>query len=1182
MSPALLEPPRAQAPGVDRRRVAPITSALRRLRARARARLIAQAVMTIAAWAALALAAAVVLDALLRLPAAIRWTFWGAGILALAWGVRGVLWPAVRFRPALTELALRVERAPKARAAGLDGLLASALELARQDPSRRPDPHEVARREAIVDEAVSRLGSLDPSSLLLTSAKSQRGALQLLVALLPILVSSVLWPGLVTTGMGRVLTPWRNVQWPKRTELADATGVRVHPLGVALPLRAALLRTNQPPGKTDVWVRWRVDPEEGPALQGRSLMTFQSAPSDAQGGELYERLIEPETLRGGPGRLEYWFETPDDQTERAQVRLVEPPAIAQASAEITPPSYARALAGQTDFLAGVRPLGPGRSQATSVGPILSGSRVRLALALNREIPAPLAQEQEAWIRSVFSPAAPPDAGAVFSPSSWELSWTLRAPAQLTVGLRDADGIASIEESVYRFEVVEDKPPAAAVVEPAQDESVLPTAVLDVAGEGRDDLGLEAVWLTSRRGETSAAELARLTPPEGGRGPLRASAQLDLSQMGLNAGEELVVRAHAADSFAAAEGELRVADSPPRRLRVIGQGDFVKQILDQLQSVRSAAQRLDGQQEALARRLARGEAPGELRQGQEAIDSGLGVAGELIDRAIARVERNALPDRSVAELLKSAAQLTGQARAAAARGARELALAGMQRPGSLEEAASAQEEVRDQLARLVDLLDRGQEGWAARQGVERLAADQARVEEAMGKLAPQVAGKTHDQLTPEQAQELERLARWQEELAQRARVATEAMEEKAGQMEALDPGQAQALRRSAAISRQEQLEELQAKAGAQTRENQLGPALEAQQKSRRALEQMLKELESTAARRDEALRRLLSDLITAIRTLIDQQQRELAALAAAQKGGGARGLDRGVMRLSGNTADLARSITARDLAEVAKRLASASQSQDAAVIALRGEVADLALADAKERESLTLLNEAHDLARKQDEQAQKRGQDQKRGEIRKAYEQALQKQRDLRRDTEPFLGAQLDRRRRAALRALGQEQDKLRQELADLRGGTEGLSDAKVFALAHDRLDRLTSAAARAMSEGKTEPDVGRGQSSAVGVLTALVSALQDQQKQRDAFRDDAGGGGGGGGGGEGGGQEQGLIPPLAELKLLRAMQDQAAAQTRELAQGPADQAAIADLAQLQGELARQAKELGEKTRSKDQ
>lgn len=67
----------------------------------------------------------------------------------------------------------------------------------------------------------------------------------------------------------------------------------------------------------------------------------------------------------------------------------------------------------------------------------------------------------------------------------------------------------------------------------------------------------------------------------------------------------------------------------------------------------------------------------------------------------------------------------------------------------------------------------------------------------------------------------------------------------------------------------------------------------------------------------------------------------------------------------------------------------------------------------------------------------------------------------------------------------------RVALSDLRKNTEGLSDAKVFTSAHDRLDDATTRAAEALRAGNTAFAVERDQASAVRVLRLLVEALKD-------------------------------------------------------------------------------------------
>jgi hypothetical protein len=158
-----------------------------------------------------------------------------------------------------------------------------------------------------------------------------------------------------------------------------------------------------------------------------------------------------------------------------------------------------------------------------------------------------------------------------------------------------------------------------------------------------------------------------------------------------------------------------------------------------------------------------------------------------------------------------------------------------------------------------------------------------------------------------------------------------------------------------------------------------------------------------------------------------------------------------------------------------------------------------------------------------------------------------------------------------LRGAGERQETLRARLADLRRDTEGLAEAGVFDYAHTRLDQTTSAAAKRLRAGEADAAVARDQDSAVRILAALVEALDDTAPQDDEFRESESGNEGGGSGGEAG--EQPLIPPLSELRLLRAMQQEAADRTREANESP-DPAAAEELTGLIGDLQEQLSERG--------
>ncbi|MFN7559694.1 MAG: hypothetical protein ACK5RX_10100, partial [bacterium] len=78
-------------------------------------------------------------------------------------------------------------------------------------------------------------------------------------------------------------------------------------------------------------------------------------------------------------------------------------------------------------------------------------------------------------------------------------------------------------------------------------------------------------------------------------------------------------------------------------------------------------------------------------------------------------------------------------------------------------------------------------------------------------------------------------------------------------------------------------------------------------------------------------------------------------------------------------------------------------------------------------------------------------------------------------------------------------------------------------------------------------------------------------QQENAFRENEQGQGGGGGGGQQGGKQP-LLPPIAELRLLKGMQQEALELTRQ-AEGGVDGATGAEAAKLQEMLAGKADEL---------
>ena len=109
-----------------------------------------------------------------------------------------------------------------------------------------------------------------------------------------------------------------------------------------------------------------------------------------------------------------------------------------------------------------------------------------------------------------------------------------------------------------------------------------------------------------------------------------------------------------------------------------------------------------------------------------------------------------------------------------------------------------------------------------------------------------------------------------------------------------------------------------------------------------------------------------------------------------------------------------------------------------------------------------------------------------------------------------------------------------------------------------------------------------GEDEAVGALSAIVAALDDanQGGDDDPFGEQQAEGGGQQGGGEG--DPAGAVPPSAEVKLLRAMQDSLAKRTRAFDERAATLDPVARAQQLAELAARQQRivELGQRIAEK--
>lgn len=1199
-----------------------IARSLRRVRRAAWAMLVVQSLARILAVFVGVVVVLAALDYFLRTPTWLRAGVWAGGVGAASWAVWTLVLPALRFRPSLTEVALRVERTPAGRSAGLGGVLAAGLELGREGAG-----------EPVVRAAADRSAGLGLGAVL--SARRLRGAMIAAACVAGVVVSlGVMIPALAGIGAKRILAPWSGAQWPKRTAVADATSRAPHARGSGLLLRAVVLKNigglgSDNTGAARVWGKYRLIVDGEPGVTRRVLMTGQDRTEVVRGageraeagvreGALFEYLIEPWGLTPGgadaetadasaahTAELDYWFETEDDQTEAGRVLLVEPPAVVSAAAQVTPPAYAAADQGVGRKRI---ELGAGVDELAAVPASLVGSRVSMSIELNKAVPWPVGEgvegaERERLLARTFGQTGARALGAagsrvVFDGKRWTLEWTLREAVRLDVHVEDEYRIVGPECS-YSFAVIEDRDPSAAITLPTEDRTVLPTAVVDLMGEGRDDVGL--VWTgleyrvarppTGSEGAPPEAgpeqtELARVTgersESEGGVLPrqLVVGATLDLSKLGVSSGDEVWVTALAADAFLLDGATHEASRSTVRKLRIISAEQLIEQVWAELSGVRRSAMATDEEVSRLMRDAARGAEASRMERTQAGLTDRVSRDREALERVGERLRENDLHDETLDQVMRDAERLLDQAGKSSVKAAEALREAGANEQNgaapdtaSRAEAEAAQERVRKDLADLIELLDQGQDTWATRRAIERLLEEQKALRDRTGKAGERTTGKQPEELTRQERDELEQVAGEQRGLAQKAGEAMKQMMDTEPKLRKNDPAAADALAQAARRAQQQQLTQKMEEAAQRAQENQTNRAQEQQDRAVEAMEEMLQALQNTAKNRDEVLRRKLASLMESLDALIADQRAQIGALVAGIEKGDITGLDRGMARLHQNTLGVLDEAAQgpREVQPVAALIQEAAGAMSNSVVALRVEPFNADEARAQEDISLEKLIEAKELAERLDREAANRQAQRKRDELKRAYREALADQLSMRAETEPLVGVEATRRTRATARTLADREQVLQDVLAGLERDTKELSEAVMFSFAHRRLDASIGGAARRLGEGEADAGVLAQQDAAARVLQQIVQALEEAQKQEDEFRKQNQPQGGGGQ--QQGGGEMPVVPPMAEVKLLRSMQQEVADLTREASEKGAETAEVEGIAGLQGELAAQGQAL---------
>ena len=1224
--------PRQRAGGLAR-----ISRDVLRIARRMRGMRVAGASSSVLSLALFLVACCATLDALVRFPWPLRVVMLGVVVGAVAMKVRSRLLPALRFRPTPVEVALRIERMRPE----LSGRLASAVEF---DLSGMAERSALAARS--LADAGERASGADLARVVRYGPTARRvGVLFLLVA--GAVSFSVYRPDEASIALRRIVTPWSDVSWPARTAIASLVeDGSVAARGRPFALRARLERGDAATERVKASyrsLRGASDATTGAGDPSPDARMEASAWTDVvlslQPGGDFERLID-----AAGDSIEIRFSTSDAVTETVRVRLVDPPAVAAATLLAEPPPYARSMVAERR-----EQLGDGTDARSVVqDPILEGSDVRVDVRLNRAVPFGGGRSSMRVIGTRdgatgagsdgIAEASGKSEGAVAAESAERRGHaggfsievdptdatllTIRGRAdhatRIELDLVDENGIAQEDEVAFAFEVIPDREPTAVMVEPLQDESVLPDARVTVRAESRDDLALRSagIEIATRIGQGAAESLAlEERAAEFADGPrsrdqafvkaAETERTLDLARLSVKAGDAVVLRAfaedfldraareanasHGGEEAAAAEAQPpdgRRIRSAARVLRIVGDDEFERQIRSTLAGVRRDAMRIDERQARARDQLERTGAEPATRDVQGSVTEGISRTAESVRETMQRLERNGRDEGGLGELAEQARDLLDEAEARSSEASTKLeksadaAAAGDQaaRDRSAAEAAEAQESVRAELEDLVSLLDRDEDAWVARKRLDELAGKVKQLTRETEQAAARSGGESREELSAESRAELDALAERQQQASSESEQVAQELRERAKTLAEADPQQSKALEEAAKAIEEGRVREELSEASESAQQNRLEQSKQSQQRASQALSRASEALSQDRKVKAEELARELESLVESIQRLLTEAEafavelREVP-LDADQAADAVRdGLARSVGMLSQNTRGTAADAraTSREAARVARFLDDAAAALAAVSGELRAEPFDADDAGSSMDAALKALQDALAAAEEAQERAEERAEEEKREELVAKYRDFLEREAAIRGSVEkiaPVDGAALGRREVVESRRLGTVQEELRTAIDALRKEDSDVGDSDALIEMHDVVDAALVEARSGLSGGKPGDAMPRID-EALESLAWIVSALEDAAPA-DGDRFEEGQDQGGGAAGGGGGGAQGAIPPVAEIKILRSMQESLMKRTRRFSESAATLDPVTRAQQLAEIVARQ-------------
>ena len=1030
--------------------------------------------------------------------------------------VRYIL-PGIAFNPSRVEVAHRIGRFVPAD----DGRIASAVQFTEGNGGSDDERECIEYAEREIDSL--------PVGRMIRSGPLIRWSLVASILLIGWSFFIITQTESASTGLVRIIVPTSDAAWPSRTSVSSLMEIgegAVHGRGTVLLMRARNDTEGDPSGPVRGVYREYVDGE--PSEWNEILMTHQ-------GDGVHERIITPTG-----DRLDFRFSTGDSTTEIQTITVKQTPRVLDARMTITPPGY---LDGEPEIH---EPTGP--VPGFIPPPVLERSGISLTIVSNNDLGLPEDHRRRMeWLSDVLVEAVPDGMEIGYEPSepdTFHLRWVATDTSEMTFLLRDVDGLVGVDAWGIDVEVVADLKPVITIEIPDRDIAVLPTAVVPIRVRSSDDLGVDRVVVEvgpEHDDATPSSESLWSTSSSSGERTHELATSLDLNTIPTRVGTRLRIDGSVVDTYRES-GSMRRIDAAPRRVEIIDRSTLLSSIRSRFDLLQRRIRDLDAIQDRLQRVSATGSWTAQEEREQASLTRSIQDQISMLDTIRSRMEMNRLTDVKIESLLRMSGDSLESASALS-----ESAVEAMG-TGDRERTITLQSDVRFEFSEIVALLGEDQESWLVERMIEDIIIRQENILDRSSDLRDEFIGLRRESMNDGQSSTIDDLAREQRSLIDSVRELERSLRERSDTLSSTDPRTAESMNDAAGISERMRVEENMRDAAEQISRAQMQNAATSQQSALDALRGMRKELNDGTGVEVEDLVRIFEELNTSIERLIQTQKREISRFETSIIDGVFSNLDTRMIRLRTNTLSVAgRAESGGEMSrDITDRLIDAAGFQASAIMSLRASPVPVAKVGSDERGSLDQLLSALELSRKRMEEVLQDNRSGGRGELETIYRELAAQQADIVESSGGMVDANSDRRTRFMMRQLARRQEQVRVSIREVAESNDEVADNMILMHVHDRIDDLCTPIVTGLRDGAFDSMMFLRQQMVMDHLVEIAESLRNGEG--DGRFAESGSSSGSGTDRDTGStpSEQGSVPPIAELRLLRSLQASLLSRTKRI------------------------------------